>query len=89
MSLVRSSGIRRRTLIIGLYRAAQLDAQRVALAVDGLADHHPDPAFRDAIFLDIGLLDALEADADAAFEQPLFRWIERRSGGVSVMAKSG
>ena len=42
-----------------------LDGQRIAKAVLGVAGGHAHPALADAIFLDIGLLDALEADADA------------------------
>src|SRR5262245_45549075 len=53
---------------IGLDGPVQLDRQRIAVAVLGLAGGHPDPAFADAILFDIGLLDALEADADVAFQ---------------------
>src|SRR6201996_4057374 len=45
-----------------------LQSQRVAVAVLGIAGGNADPAFADAIFLDIGLLDALEANADIARE---------------------
>src|SRR5262245_1007706 len=51
---------------IGLDRSLQRDQQGVAIAVFGLAGRHPDPALADAVFLDIVLLDALEADADLA-----------------------
>jgi len=34
--------------------------------IDGFADGHAHPALADAVFLDVGLLDALEADPDAA-----------------------
>src|ERR1700733_4804983 len=47
-------------------RAMDLDRQRIAVAIPGVAGGDADPAFADAIFLDIGLLDALEADADVA-----------------------
>src|SRR5665647_1333453 len=53
-------------LEIRLDRAGQLDGQRIAVAILGVAGGDADPAFADAIFLDIGLLDALEADADIA-----------------------
>src|ERR1700691_2764870 len=56
-------------LEIRLDRAAELDGQRIAVAVLGLARGDADPAFADTIFLDIGLLDALEADADVALER--------------------
>jgi hypothetical protein len=59
----------------------------------GLAGGHPHPAFADAVLVDIGLLDALEADADAALEQ--FGIVEgavglvaRRSGGVSLIGSA-
>src|SRR6476469_7657794 len=43
-----------------------LDGQRIAVAVLGIPGGHAHPALADAIFLDIGLLDALEADTDVA-----------------------
>src|SRR5690349_19219332 len=48
--------------------AGELDGQRLALAVDLLAERDADPAFGDRIFLDVVPLDPLEADADAALE---------------------
>src|SRR3954470_17418088 len=45
---------------------ADLDHQRIAVAILGVAGGHAHPALADAIFLNIGLLDALEADADIA-----------------------
>src|SRR5580700_1574853 len=54
---------------IRLDRAAQLDGHGISVPVLGGRMCDPNPAFADAIFLDIGLLDALEADADAALEQ--------------------
>ena len=51
---------------IRLHRPVHLDGQRVAVAVLGIAGGDADPAFADAVLLDIGLLDALEADADIA-----------------------
>src|SRR5260221_7403080 len=53
---------------IGLDDAAQLDGQRIAAAVDRLAGGDPDPALADAVFLDIGLLFAIEPDAHAALQ---------------------
>lgn len=47
----------------------QLDRQGLAPAIDAVADGQTDPAFRDAVFLDIGLVLALEADADALGQQ--------------------
>src|SRR5579864_2986552 len=54
---------------IRLDRAGKLDGQRIAIAVLALAGLDADPAFADAIFGDIGLLDPLEAHADVALEQ--------------------
>src|SRR5690606_32954967 len=56
-------------LDVGLHRALQLDRQGLAAAVDAVADGQPDPAFGDAVFLDIGLVLALEADADSFRQQ--------------------
>src|SRR5690606_5461775 len=51
---------------IGFDRALELDGHRVAEAIAGLAGRDADPALAHAIFLDVGLLLALEADSDAA-----------------------
>src|SRR6516165_7968034 len=51
---------------IRLDRPVNFDSQLVAVAVFGAAGGDADPALADAIFLDIGLLDALETDADIA-----------------------
>src|ERR1700761_4548787 len=51
---------------IRLGRAVHLDGQRIAVSILGIAGGDAHPALADAIFLDIGLLDALEADADVA-----------------------
>src|SRR6185312_4553334 len=56
---------------IRLDRAVHLDRQRIAETVLGIACGHAHPALADAIFLDIGLLDALEADAHVAREHLL------------------
>src|ERR1700726_424273 len=54
---------------IGLDRAAELDGQRIAGTGLALAGLDTDPAFADAIFGDVGFLDALEAHADVALEE--------------------
>src|SRR4051794_32415958 len=51
---------------IWLDRAVHLDGQRVAVTVLGVAGGDAHPTLADAIFLDIGLLDALETNADIA-----------------------
>src|ERR1700722_5374120 len=51
---------------VRLDRAVDLDGERVAVAVLGIAGGDAHPALADAIFLDVGFLDALEADADIA-----------------------
>src|SRR5258707_6010707 len=51
---------------IRLDRAMHLDRQRVAVAVLGIARGDAHPALADAIFLHIGFLDTLEANADIA-----------------------
>src|SRR6516225_11983475 len=58
-------------LVLEIYldRSGELDRQRIAIAILGLANFDPYPAFADAIFADIGLLDALEAYADIALER--------------------
>src|SRR4051812_16312059 len=70
--MARRSGRRRLGLAqVGLDQPLQLHRDRLAAAVDRFADGQPHPAFADAVFLDIGLLDSLEADADATGEQLL------------------
>src|SRR5438552_1335457 len=54
---------------VRLYRSLKLQRHRIAGAVDRAADGEPHPAFAHAIFLDVGLLRAVEAHADAALEQ--------------------
>src|SRR5271170_7121048 len=56
---------------IGLHGTVHLDGERVAVAVLGVAGGHAHPALADAIFLDIGLLDTFEADADVARQNRL------------------
>src|SRR5882672_9055054 len=67
----RKTSGRRLVAEIRLHRAVDLDGERVAVAILGSACGHPHPAFADAILLDIGFLDALEANADIA-RQHLF-----------------
>src|SRR5688572_29561622 len=55
----------------GFYRAAHLDQQRIPVSVTTTARSHSDPAFADAILLDIRLLRSVEADADTALEDVL------------------
>src|ERR1700722_7430441 len=58
-----SRSVRRRCVAeIRLARPAELDRQRHAVPVHRLADGNAHPALADAVFLNIGLLDALEAD---------------------------
>src|SRR5471032_1784936 len=54
------------SLVIRLDPAGELYSQQIAEAVLGVADGGADPTFAHAIFLDIGLFGALEADADVA-----------------------
>src|SRR5262245_7207569 len=56
---------------IGLDLALESEGQRVATPVERLAHGYADPAFADAVFLDIGLLRPVEADAHATLEQGL------------------
>jgi hypothetical protein len=48
--------------------AFELDHQRVALAVDLVADGHFDPAFADAVLGDVVALFVVKADADIVLE---------------------
>src|SRR5258707_12712835 len=63
-----ASTLRRRGPVIGLDQAAQLDRERLAAPIHGLADRDSDPPLADAVFFDGGLLDAIEAYADASLE---------------------
>src|SRR5687767_4163731 len=75
-SMSASSGRARRMVSVtarpstveGLDLALELEQQRLALAVDGLARRHLHPAFADAVLLDIGALLAVEANAHVVFE---------------------
>src|SRR3546814_13180392 len=77
-----------RVLEIGFDRAGELDRHRLAVAVEAAAGGDADPAFGDAIFLDIGLLGTLEANADAALAEvrvePRAARIEREAVGRGV-----
>src|SRR3954453_20258602 len=57
---------RRLVAKIRLDRTMDLDGQRVAKAILGISRGDADPALADAVLLDIGLFDALEANADVA-----------------------
>ena len=67
----------------GFDRAVELERQRLALAVHRLAGLDADPAFGNAVFLDIGAHPVLEPDADAALE--LVR-IEMRAARIDRQA---
>src|ERR1700748_14941 len=54
---------------IRLHRSLELDGHGVAVAVLGVTRGDTDPSLADAVFLDVGLLDTLEADADPALEE--------------------
>src|SRR5690349_12877422 len=69
---------------VGLDLAGELDGERIALAVDGLADGDADPALADAVLLDVGLLLAVELDADAARQQGLVVVRALGDGGGTV-----
>src|SRR5206468_1571904 len=58
----RSSGIESFDLSL------DLDQKRLAVTVERLACGHADPAFADAVFLDVVPLLAVEADAHVVFE---------------------
>src|SRR5687767_6981840 len=63
--LLRPLGILEERLDLAL----QFDRHRLAVAVHAPPGGDPDPAFRDAILLDVGALFALEADSDPAAKQ--------------------
>jgi hypothetical protein len=44
------------------------DGQGLSTAIEGVADRRADPAFRDAIFLDIGVLDTVQPNSNRACE---------------------
>jgi len=53
----------------GFDLALQLDQQRLAPAIHGLARGHLDPALADAVFADVGALLVIQPDADVVLEQ--------------------
>lgn len=71
-------------LIPGLDRTAQLDRQRLAVAILGLARGDADPAFGNAIFLDIIAHPVLETDANAALQLLHVEMGAARIGGEAV-----
>src|SRR5579872_4913691 len=56
---------------IRLDRTVDFNRQRIAVAALGIAGGDANPALADAIFLDIGFFDALEANADVARQDRL------------------
>ena len=74
---------RRAWLEIGLDRSLELDSHRLAEAVAAAAGGDADPAFRHAIFLDVGLFLPVEADPDAAAQQ---RLVEVRAARIERQA---
>src|SRR5690606_17809692 len=58
-----------RQQVPGFDLALELDRQRLAAAIQGLAGGDADPALADAVLLHVAALDALEAHADAALER--------------------
>ena len=82
--LRRPSGLSRTSLEIRLDRALELDRHRLAEAVAAAAGGDADPAFRNAIFDDVGLFLPVELDADAAGQQRFVdnaRCADRARGG--------
>src|SRR5450432_660367 len=66
LAAFKSASGRRLVAEIRFHRSMHLDRQGVAVAILGVARRDPHPALADAILLDVGLLDALEANADIA-----------------------
>jgi hypothetical protein len=62
MQVLNTSAVKRFDLPL------ELDQQRLAIAVQRFACGHFDPAFADAVFLDVGAVFAVEADADVVLE---------------------
>jgi hypothetical protein len=86
-------------LVEGFHGALELDQQGLALAVQGLARGNPDPAFADAVLLDVVAFLAVEPDADvvlahggvvmgtARIDGEMVR--QRRPGGVGGRRRIG
>lgn len=68
---------------IRLDGALELHGHGITMAIDGFAGDDAHPAFADAILFDIVALDAVEADANATFEQFL---VEERALRVVAQA---
>src|SRR3546814_12173756 len=66
----------------GLHLARQLDRHRLAKAILRLARCDANPAFRNRIFLDVGALLALEADADTALQHLHVEMVRARIGKI-------
>src|SRR5712675_2089296 len=75
---------RRLVAEIRLDRAMNLDGQRIAIAVLGVAGGDADPTLADAIFLDIGFLGPLESNADVARKQLFIVIRAVRIGGQAI-----
>jgi hypothetical protein len=69
--------------VIRLHGALQLDRHRIARPVPGDARGEADPAFADAVLINVGLLHPLEADADAALQR---RCVVEGAVGISGQA---
>jgi CHAT domain-containing protein len=67
----------RRFAVVHLDGTLELDGHGAAAAVARVADGQAHPALADAVFLDVGLFDALEAHADALLQK----------GGIVVRAR--
>ena len=85
--LVRRRGRRRVFRLVaevGLDFALQLEGHGPAVAGHGVADGQPHPFLADAVFLDVGALHALEANADSPLEQSLIVVWALGIGGEAV-----
>jgi len=71
--------LRDRLPVKHFHAALQFDQQRMSFAIQRLAGGHLDPAFADAIFLDVVALLAIDANADTALDQ---RGIVKRAARV-------
>lgn len=60
------------------------DRQRPATTIQRLADGCANPALRDAVFLDIGVFDTIEANPDATRENRLVVMTARRVRAEAV-----
>jgi hypothetical protein len=69
LSFGRDAFVLRRILEIGLDLAVEPDRHRPAIPVEAAPGGNADPALRDAIFDDAGLLVPVELDADTPAQQ--------------------